>query len=520
MQIRSAFQILFLLLMAGTSAEASENWFTFKEKESLAVIGNVNQIGYLEPCGCRKVPIGGVVRRWNAISALDSQRVIQVDAGNLLYPSTFPPRGISAIWKAQAESVLGAYEKLGVDAFTPGPNDFALGPQTLIDMTTTAKVPTVSSNVVWRKNNNDLFPSFRSFTRGGKKIFVTGISGLTTAFAKDIRFTDPTEALKKVLETKAAKEADLKILLTTFDLEGIKKILGKLSTRVDVVVYDNGEDGATFSQLFPETVAISTMRKGQGISAAEINLTEGKWSLTHSASKELNLDFSRNTSDSANPMPPLVRFFKSEVRRLDQLGALKRAAGKVEIKETHAFNSFIQCAKCHRRQRFFQNGRPHAAAFLTLVRTEAVNKSDCLRCHSLGQGSKRGFSSASEALIDYDGKPVDYKEVLKTAGLTDIAGQELSYRLHRKKIREDVVKWQRALKKHGVERALVGVQCEHCHNPKENHPASDALSPDKFAQNRCLQCHTQEQSPEWYAKDGSPKADVVSRAISQVACIK
>jgi hypothetical protein len=61
-------------------------------------------------------------------------------------------------------------------------------------------------------------------------------------------------------------------------------------------------------------------------------------------------------------------------------------------------------------------------------------------------------------------------------------------------------------KMYGVKNNFANVQCLNCHTQHDEHPFNSDMPQthdEKTAQikNKCLACHTSEQSPEWYGKD-------------------
>ena len=64
----------------------------------LRVFYNNDNFAYLEPCGCRVSPIGGIDRRWNAMQAYPAESRLFVDSGNLLFKSTSATEYLAPQW--------------------------------------------------------------------------------------------------------------------------------------------------------------------------------------------------------------------------------------------------------------------------------------------------------------------------------------------------------------------------------------------------------------------------------------
>lgn len=501
---------------AGTPLK--NNWFAIRKANSILVVGNTDQIGYVEPCGCRKVPVGGSKRRFNAIGTLPRERLIQVDAGNLLFPSAHPNEKIKATWEAQANAVLHSFSELKLDAFAIGPNDLALGPEALVQMQKQAKFPFLSANLRWRKTNKSVFPGYTSINRGGKNVFIAALTAPVVAHTDIVKFEPAPQSLATLVGQDEFQSAELRILLTSFNRTEVSSLLSNSGMKFDLIVYGNGGENED-AEVKDNSIFMTNSGRGQAISIAEISKGLSHWNLEQYKFVELGLEFDRNETGTANPMRPILNLLASRMREID-VEIARKFREATHHTNSQPYESFMKCAQCHQRQANFQNTKPHAAAFLTLVRNEAVTKLDCIKCHSVGFQDPRGFKDVDQALQTKDGKNVDYRAVLASAELDSIVGQAHSYRFWRQDIPKDVAKWQSGLAQHGVSRALLGVQCESCHTPKANHPIEDAGIVAAVDTNRCLQCHTQDQSPEWYKRGGVADSEKVAEALEKVACIK
>ncbi|HVZ75052.1 MAG TPA: multiheme c-type cytochrome [Polyangia bacterium] len=120
----------------------------------LAIAYSSNDQAEYERCGCPVRPLGGLARRAAEIdrARAEADGVLVVDAGDLFLPADDTPKG----WRAPAASEIdrrarllaAAYARLGVEAFTPGERDLALGLPRLRKVLADAKVPVVSANLV------------------------------------------------------------------------------------------------------------------------------------------------------------------------------------------------------------------------------------------------------------------------------------------------------------------------------------------------------------------------------------
>ena len=89
-------------------------------------------------------------------------------------------------------------------------------------------------------------------------------------------------------------------------------------------------------------------------------------------------------------------------------------------------------------------------------------------------------------------------------------------------IKKASVQWFALDKKAGVKESFANVQCLSCHAIEELHPTKDMK---KLAQkdiefnikNKCLGCHTPDQSPEWY-ESGLKVSGKFQESYEKVSC--
>jgi hypothetical protein len=183
------------------------------------------------------------------------------------------------------------------------------------------------------------------------------------------------------------------------------------------------------------------------------------------------------------------------------------------------FSTQVSCTSCHSEQAKFQAKHQHSAAFFTLTARGKEKSLDCLSCHSVGLGAEGGFTGLGDAIVDKNGKYLSYQDILKAAGL-DRLPADLSYKKTPKLAQEHAERWNQALTKAKVKHSFVNVQCESCHGPRPGHPFNNAGSSQlsKVKAVSCLQCHTSQQMPSWYGKDGKPLEPIVRAAMKKLAC--
>jgi 2',3'-cyclic-nucleotide 2'-phosphodiesterase (5'-nucleotidase family) len=156
------------LMAAGLSSCTSGAKFAPNEAgDRVRIFYNNDNFAYLETCGCRVSPIGGMDRRWNAMKAYPDGTRVFLDAGNLLFKSAHASEFLAPQWYEQAAGVIEAYNLLGADAVEPGETDFALGIEKFRELAAKANFPFISANLV-TKDDKPFLPASVIIKRLGK----------------------------------------------------------------------------------------------------------------------------------------------------------------------------------------------------------------------------------------------------------------------------------------------------------------------------------------------------------------
>jgi nitrate/TMAO reductase-like tetraheme cytochrome c subunit len=148
------------------------------------------------------------------------------------------------------------------------------------------------------------------------------------------------------------------------------------------------------------------------------------------------------------------------------------------------------------------------------------NNLTCIKCHSLGLGEPKGFSAAKN-MISFKGKPIiDYWNQIhalssEVKSVRKLSGSEI------KAINKS---WTDIDKKSSIKHNFANVQCLNCHTQHDEHPFNpDAPSSKEHRlgqiKNKCLACHTGDQSPEWYGKDEKTLNEkVYTQKLKKMSC--
>ena len=483
--------------------------------ERVRVFYNNDNFSYLEPCGCRISPIGGMDRRWNAMQAYPEASRVFVDAGNMMFKSTQATEFLAPQWYEQAVGVVEAYNILKADAVAVGTTDFALGVDKFLELRKQAKFPFLSANLYRRDTGKLLVDESVMIERYGKKIGVFAIMHPSLTLPAELEARDPIASAK--LQVKKLKEqgADMVIALAHQGYDN-DVILAKEVSGIDLIVGAVSQSLIQSPDQQGNTLLVQLSNQGQMLGMVEYDAKT--LARTDFVVAELNAEYNEGPAGVANPMKALVsvtnlRMAEANKKLDEQIWAAHQA------EKGKGFQTLLSCRDCHAGQAHFQEGTRHAAAFLTLMAKKQENNLDCVKCHSVGMGQAGGFKSLADAFRDEANEPIPFKKVRAAMG-KNLPADGTDYRANPAKIRPDVARFIAALKKADVKKSFVSVQCENCHGPRPDHPFADGMntSATKVATTACLQCHTKEQMPAWYDHAGKVKDAEVEKAKESVAC--
>jgi hypothetical protein len=499
-----------LLLLAGCTSGAKP---APEAGPRIQIFYNNDNFAYLETCGCRVSPIGGMDRRWNAIQAYPAQTRIFLDAGNALFKSATASEFLAPQWFEQASGVVEAYNLLGADAIEVGETEFALGVAKFEELAAKAKFPFISANL-YRDGKLYLKPSVM-LTRAGKKIGVFGLFGNGLQLPKELEARDSLEAAREQVAALRSAGADMIVALTHEGYEADQK-LARTVKGIDLIVGGHSQSLLQHPYQEGSTLLVQLSNEGQMLGMVEYAAADLPKTRTNFVVAELNGEFNDAPRGMANPMKSLVAVTNLRIQETNHALDEKIWADQNQRSPSGGVETFLSCRDCHVKQSAFHDGKAHSAAFLTLLAKHQEHNLDCVKCHSVGLGMTGGFDSLADAFRDSAGKPVPLDRILQAAGPN--FPKDVSYRAAgTKRVIADVTKWRQSLTKAGVKKAYVGVQCENCHGPMPGHPFN-TIHPGVVRITTCVQCHTKEQAPGWYGQDGNLLTGVAEAKLKSMKC--
>jgi len=383
--------------------------------------------------------------------------------------------------------------------------------------------------------------SFAYIGSGEHKVFILGILDpkFLTGAEKDL-FTDPIQAIKKVMGVINKNGYDEKnplhrlILLSHSGREKDYE-LAKRFPSIDWIIGAHDQSFTKTPLLEGKTKVVQTLSRNHYLGHIHFDFKENKDTFELIEVKE-----GLEKELSPNPFEEFIRAHKIKMRELQELEQSEIVVVKSNLPRLKPARS---CIECHQIQGEHWKQTAHSMAFLTLIKSEEEKNLNCLGCHTLGLGEKRGYFK-SQDLVSFKDPPRDEKNPLdeSTREHTEFELRSLKKRYWRDI--EDSFKGKKAVRdlkksellnsmntlikideKYKVTHNFTGIQCLNCHSMAHEHPFEDTKVKFINMKARCLKCHNAHQTPAWYqVKDNGLPGELdeksFNQALREVGCPK
>ena len=481
---------------------------------AVTIVHSNDVLGEIEPCGCRTNPLGGYARKANVLKSLKDFKggqIIQLDAGDLLFPSDKMPEVLRKQSVVQAQWIMRILGLLHMDAVTPGEKDFSLGAKTFLRLVDESRTPFIAANLYEQGGKPLLSPSLILTRRhpDGKpiRVAILGLVGTDVGWPKSLYATDPIEAAKKYVPS-LRKKADLVIALTHEGLEEDKKLAREVPG-IDIIIGGH-------SQSFIQEPAIQKTGKTMIYQSSFRNQYVGVLDLETFPSEDSYRLIGLDAGYDSPPGKPgavdvAVGDFKRAIARFNMATDVPESPSQAS-----RFQTFPRCAECHLKQFEFWRKTPHAMALAPLVKAGQDKNKECLSCHTVGLGAKGGFNNVNHIVLMRDGRAlpterfVDYLSSLHE-------GKDLSSPARGLSSETGIQSMTINQSLGQLKRAWTPVQCENCHGPGGDHPMAGVYTKTVRLQ-VCMSCHTPDRAPAWYLRDGSPDWKKIEAKHALMSC--
>jgi hypothetical protein len=500
------------------SAVAIEEKEKSVNAKNLALVFSHNISGETHPCGCRNFPLGGLPQVAGLHASLSkTAEVFYVDTGDTFFPSSVIPSSIKDSLTFAANNLALGLDQLGLKYFVPGDQDFAMGIDFLKNMANTRSFEFLISNLA--DESLIKHKKFAVIERNKSKIFLLGFVA-PDVFNDNTRdfFTDPVVTLPKMIEEIKAAGYDSSNSyhrLVVLSHAGIDPDVS-LATKypfIDWIIGAHSQSFLRFSQDVENVKIVQTLSKNHYVGDIQIDTNAKKQSDTY-ALHDIRDELEKNLTP--NPLRAFIDDHKTKINEI-QIAEQSRMGIDVSAKgPVKKLKPAVSCLECHKPQVNFWQGTPHSIAYSSLINAHEENNLQCIKCHSVGLDDPKGFTTAKN-IISFKNKPAAeyWNEVKKlTSDVKSIR------KLDRIQIQKISNQWMGLDKKFGIKNNFANVQCLNCHDQHEEHPFNSdvpktGLEKHEAIKNKCLTCHTADQSPEWNKANIEQKMKKMSCPILQ-----
>jgi nitrate/TMAO reductase-like tetraheme cytochrome c subunit len=484
-----------------------------------------NISGETHPCGCRQFPLGGLPQVYGLFTKLKKEaEIFYVDTGDTFFPSSNIPQTMHESLGFAAQNLARALDDLGLKYFVPGDQDFAMGLDFLKDIANKHQFQFLISNL--KDESTIKHIRFGKLDKGISKIFFLGFVNPEVITTKEnALFAPVSESMKKVLiEIKNAgydeKNPHHRLIVLSHAGIDLDSTFAKEFTNIDWVIGAHSQSFLRYSQDIGDVKIVQALSKNHYVGDISLFLSRNKKKDSyelHETREELE------ALASPNPMRDFINAHKTKINDLQIKEQSLMVLPDDKKVSTKKFANPQTCISCHSKQVDFWKSTPHSLAFATLMNVKEQNNLQCIKCHSLGLNDPRGFTNAKNIIgfkkhpiIDYWNKAHSLSE--KIPSIRKLKSNEI------KKITNE---WMQLDIKSGIKHNFANVQCLNCHAVFDEHPFNMEVSRPKAEQlmqikSKCLECHTAEQSPDWYLDDKKahpfPNEKVFQQKLKQMSC--
>ena len=387
-----------------------------QDPKPLVVILSGDTLGYLSPCGCTQPMSGGIKRKTAAIKELTKGgSSLILENGGLVHKHDRQS-------EIKAETLAQSLKGIGVDAINLSSEDAQLGRGMMLSLANLSGENLISGSI---EHNPDL-PIWEGRVKDG-----ICVGGATTrpermATALGVQPIELRAAVKALLVW--AEDAKAAPFLMLDGNEADARKLAEEFPALKLIQYRSTGTPSPTAETVNGVLLASPGDKARNI--LRLSYREGKF--TDYAIVDLGPQFKDD--------PETARYYKTYLQRV---GSENLLANYPRV-DTPGFAGTTLCGSCHGAALKVWKKSEHSHALKTLELEGHDRDPDCVACHVVGLGSKKGFKSRK-----------------LTPKLSDVG-------------------------------------CESCHGAGLKHSKSPyKVKMPKAGEGSCLPCHTSENSPEF-----------------------
>lgn len=478
---------------------------------------NIN--GETHPCGCRKFPLGGIPQVNGLIkSNANEAPTIYVDTGDTLFETTIVPSFIKQSAEFKARKIAQALDELNLKIFTPGDQDFSMGEEFLTEISEKHKFKFLISN-----SSESMKIKHEKLIRiesNGLSLFFIGVvyPELLKVEYRSL-FQSPISAIKKqisIIKTQYKNVKNKKIIILSHSGVEFDKKIADASTDIDWIIGSHSQTFLRYSIDANQAQIVQVLSRNH-------HLGKIKLALNKNAKDKYELLEVRDETKNLIQNNKMISWLDQYKIQLDKVHA-KEQMGSQGFESEVNIPTYISCSDCHTKQVDFWQGTSHSIAYSTLINSKAANNPSCIKCHSVGHNQDGGFSTKDNIVKsshdNFDSKKYweEFTQEIKIKHPVRKLAPKVIRKIAKHSLKRDV--------KLGITDNYSNVQCLNCHQQSQEHPFGESEVPSNSNfEASCVQCHTQDQSPEWYEKDTKGLATSLNQKyfaekLKEVSCPK
>jgi hypothetical protein len=415
------------------------------EKPDLILLLSGEQHGYLDPCGCSKPQVGGLVRRYNFVQSLHARNwpVIGVDLGDI--PQRRGPAQLSS-WTANSQTYMPnvqgllkykysmeALKRMGYVAVNVGHFETALPEDGLMSALTAFTLQNFDKRTdkpqppyVLSANLEDRDKHFPEMLSAWKvagvqgtdlKVGIIGVVGPSVAhvIAEDVKdphvkFPDGSvaKAVDSALKEMEAEKPDLKVLLYQGKPEEARACVTYFKNTFQVVLCRGRDEPPSNPEVVEEagTYLVTIGHKGKYVGAMGVQRTgkeNPKFKLLYQLVPMDERFLTPEGKEDSQEVMKLLEDYTRELKHDKYLARFLPMRSKhplqvgVTPEKKPVYVGSEKCRNCHQHAYEIWKNSLHAHAYATLEQAKHPSlrqfDGECIICHTVGFSFEGGFEN-------------------------------------------------------------------------------------------------------------------------------
>jgi hypothetical protein len=441
----------------------------------------------------------------------EGRKILLFDTGNLLFRKPLQTETKRKDALLRVDLLIQSYNEMGYDVVNVGEKDLMMGLSFLSDIARRAKFPFISTNLVDRKNQKEIFKPYVIKEIAGLKVGIFGL--LDDIFNPTLHEKEPGLT---ILEPFSISRALMKGLRESCDLIVALSQLGEMKDRrlakenpqIDLILGGGGELKRAVAERVNEVPIYRLEPRGGYLGRIDYSIADRRKPikfLISSERDEIESRLERLTNRSIQIKSEMAKSEKRDEMKVKELRFLESKQKELEkkvlvFKDMNFYNHILipvhltvkddpKVIKVVENYRVMSAKlyKPKAPVLPEKELTEKeiiaqipkgspfVGAISCKRCHEVNYRNwlKTKHAKASQTIASSPQYAQEECLICHSTGFGKIAAYETS---------EEIPAY------------LRGVQCEACHGEGKGHPEKKRIE-RRVTLGVCRNCHTGDQSP-------------------------